>query len=99
MKIAGEIIGAIAIIINFLIYQQKKRKNVLKVKLISDISWAMHYGFIGAFSGMAVATVGTARETTFLLTEDKKDKRKYFLIVFAIISIVASSLTMKDIKE
>ena len=94
MKIAGEIIGAFAIIINFIIYQQKNRENVLKVKLLSDISWALHYGFIGAFSGMAVAIVGTARETTFLLTEDKKDKRKYFLILFAIIAVVTSSLTI-----
>ena len=97
MKIAGEIIGAIAIVINFLIYQQKDRKNVLKVKLLSDISWATHYGLLTAFSGMAVCCVAIAREITFLQTEDKKDKRKYFLIAFAIISIVSSSLTMKDV--
>ena len=97
MKIAGEIIGIFAIIINFLIYQQKDRKNVLKVKLLSDVSWAMHYGLLTAFSGMAVCSVAIARETTFLLTEDKKDKRKYFLIAFAIISVTASTLTMKDV--
>ncbi len=97
MKIAGEIIGFIAILFNFFIYQQKKRKSVLKVKLLSDISWALHYGLLTAFSGMAVCIVGTARETTFLLTDDKKEKRRYFLLAFAIIAIITSILTMKDL--
>ncbi|MBR2384503.1 MAG: YgjV family protein [Clostridia bacterium] len=97
MKIAGEIIGFFAILFNFLIYQQKKRKSVLKVKLLSDISWALHYGLLTAFSGMAVCIVGTARETTFLLTDDKKEKRRYFLLAFAIIAVITSILTMKDL--
>ena len=97
MKIAGEIIGVIAIIVNFLIYQQKERKSILKIKLLSDIIWALHYGLLTAFSGMAVCIVGATRETTFLLTEDKKEKRKYFLFAFAILAIVTSILTMKDL--
>ena len=64
---------------------------------MSDISWALHYGLLTAFSGMSVCIVGTVRETTFLLTDDKKDKRKYFLIIFALIAIITSTLTMKDI--
>ncbi len=96
MKIAGEIVGVFAIIINFLIYQQKDRKNVLKVKLLSDISWALHYGLLTAFSGMAVCAVGAVRETAFIFTEDKKEKRKYFLLFFALIAVITSALTMKD---
>ena len=92
MKIAGEIIGVFAIMFNFLIYQQKKRKSVLKVKLLSDISWALHYGLLTAFSGMAVCIVGTARETTFLLTDDKKEKRKYFLLAFAFLKKTKTEL-------
>ncbi len=96
MKIAGEIIGVLGIAVNFLIYQQKDRKKLLIVKLISDIAWALHYGLLTAFSGMAVCIVGGARETTFFLTENKKDKRKYFLIAFCLIACVTSALTMKD---
>lgn len=97
MKIIGEIIGVFAIVVNFLIYQQKERKTLLKVKLLSDISWALHYGLLTAFSGACVCAVGALRETTFLLTDDKEDKRKYFLITFAIISLITSALTMKDL--
>ena len=97
MKIAGEIVGVFAILLNFLIYQQSKRKALLRVKLLSDISWALHYGLLTAFSGMAVCIVGAMRETTFLLTDDKKDKRKNFLLLFAIVAIITSLFTMKDL--
>ena len=97
MKLVGEIIGILGIIVNFLIYQQKERKKVLKVKLLSDITWSLHYGLLTAFSGMAVTLVGVARETTFILTDNKERKRKYFLIAFAIIACITSALTMKDI--
>ena len=98
MKIAGEIIGFFAILVNFLIYQQKDRKILLKVKLLSDLCWALHYGLLTAFSGMAVCLVGFARELTFIFTDDKKqNKRVWFLTAFASVSIITSILTMKDL--
>ena len=97
MKTIGEIIGILGILVNFLIYQQKDRKKVLKVKLLSDITWSIHYGLLTAFSGMSVTLVGVARETTFILTDDKKKCRKYFLVFFALVAIVTSILTMKDL--
>ena len=97
MKIAGEIIGIIGIIVNFLIYQQNDRKKVLRVKLLSDLTWALHYGLLFAFSGMAVTLIGATRETTFILTDDKEKGRKYYLVAFALIAIVTSLFTMKDI--
>ena len=96
MEIAGEIFGVLGIIVNFLIYQQHDRKKLLKVKLLSDLTWALHYGFLTAFSGMAVTLVGAAREATFILTDDKEKGRKYYLIGFAIIAVVTSALSMKD---
>ena len=96
MKIAGEIFGVLGIIVNFLIYQQRDRKKLLRVKLLSDLTWAVHYGLLTAFSGMAVTLVGAARETTFILTDDKEKGRKYFLVGFAVIAIVTSALSMKD---
>lgn len=96
MKTVGEIFGLVAIIVNFLIYQQKERDSLLKVKLLSDLAWTLHYGLLTAFSGMAVCLVGALRETVFILTKDKQDNRKYFLLAFCLISIITSLLTMKD---
>lgn len=96
MKTIGEIIGILGICVNFLIYQQKDRKRVLRVKLLSDITWSLHYGLLTAFSAMSVTLVGVVRETTFILTDEKKKGRKFFLIICAIIAVTASILTMKD---
>ena len=49
MKIAGEIIGAIAIIINFLIYQQKDRKNVRGGVLAERANKIAYDGFYGQY--------------------------------------------------
>lgn len=98
MKIFGEIVGVIAILINFLIYQQHDRKKLLKIKLLSDISWALHYGLLTAFSGMAVCIVGILRESVYILTdENKQTKRLLFLLIFASLSIFISVFTMKDL--
>lgn len=97
MKTIGEIFGLVAIIINFLIYQQKERESLLKVKLLSDLTWALHYGLLTAFSGMAVCLVGALRETVFIFTKDKNDNRKYYLVAFCLISLITSIFTMKDV--
>ena len=79
MKLIGEIIGIIGIVINFLIYQQNDRKKVLRVKLLSDISWALHYGLITAFSGMAVTLVGVQEKPRLFLPTTKKGVENIFL--------------------
>ena len=96
MKTVGEIIGILGIAVNFLIYQQKNRNYLLWVKLLSDICWSLHYGLLGAYSGMWVCIIGATREISFILTENKKQLRKYFLIVFALVAITTSILSMKD---
>ena len=97
MKFFGEIVGVVAIGVNFLIYQQKDRKNLLKIKLLSDFCWALHYGLLFAFSGMAVCLVGFAREITLIFTDDENAKtRRWLLIAFALCSIITSTFTMKD---
>ncbi|MBE5742380.1 MAG: YgjV family protein [Clostridiales bacterium] len=97
MKTIGEIIGILGILVNFLIYQQKDRKKVLKVKLASDLTWACHYGLLTAFSALAVTLVGACRETAFILTDGKNKNRKPLFVIFAIVAVITSALTMKDI--
>ena len=58
--------GIGGIICNFLIYQQKSRKNLLTVKLIANCTWTIHYVFLSAFSGAAVCAIGMIREFVFL---------------------------------
>ena len=82
MKLISEILGFIGVGLNAVVYQQKKRNRLLVFKLISDVVWMLHYGLMGNYSGAAVATIGIARESTFLVTDKKGIDRRPFLLVF-----------------
>lgn len=82
MKLISEILGFIGVALNAAVYQQKKRDRLLIFKLISDVVWTLHYGIPGNYSGAAVAAIGIARESTFLVTDKKGIDRRPFLLVF-----------------
>ena len=95
MKIISECLGLLGILLNIIIYQQKKRNSLLRWKLTSDVAWALHYAIAGNFSGAAVGTIGIARESTFLAIEDKKINRRPFLAVFFLCALGSIWLTWK----
>ena len=82
IKIISEILGFIGVGLNAIVYQQKKRDRLLVFKWISDWVWMFHYGLMYNFSGAAVAAIGIARESTFLVTDRKGIDRRPFLLVF-----------------
>jgi len=95
MNLFSECLGLLGIALNVIIYQQKKRKSLLRWKLVSDIAWALHYGVAGNFSGAAVGTIGIARESTFLAIEGKRIHRQPFLAVFFLCACASVWLTWK----
>lgn len=88
MNIAAQIIGFIGIAANALIYQKNNRLSILRMKLISDLLWAVHYLLIGAYSAAAIACIGITREIVFI-----KRKRLSSLIIFLILSFGSAILT------
>ena len=92
----SEILGFFGVFLNVIIYQQKNRKKLLSFKLLSDFAWLAHYGLGGNFSGAAVAGIGVARETTFLVIEDKKTDRRPFLALFFMCALFSVWLTWKN---
>ena len=92
-KLISEVLGFIGVGLNAAVYQQKKRERLLIFKLISDVVWTLHYGLVGNYSGAAVATIGIARESTFLVTDRKGKDRRPFLVVFLICACISVRLT------
>ena len=95
MKLISEILGFVGVGLNAIVYQQKKRERLLIFKLISDVVWMFHYGLMYNFSGAAVATIGIARESTFLVTDRKGMDRRPFLLVFLGLACISVWLTWK----
>ena len=97
MIIASYAFGFLGILCTVIIYQQKSRKNLLISKLISDVVWFLHYFFLGAYSGAAVAAIGMIRELIFVNRDKKWGKSVLWLPVFIIISIICTVLTWKNL--
>lgn len=91
--------GILGIAANCIIYQQKNGKNLLLWKLISDVLWLLHYLFLNAYSGCAVALIGVFRELVFYRENKKGQKRPFFLMFFIIVTICSSILTWKGIAS
>ena len=95
--ILGYILGALGILVNMLIYQQKNGQRLIIFKLISDVIWALQYLALGAFSGMAIAVIGIFREIVFYNKHKKWARSKLWLVFFIICSIVSAILTWKSV--
>ena len=97
-ELIAEGLGFIAIGIGFLIFQQRKRANILVFKIISDVLWIIHFLLLSATSGMVLTIVGVIRNTTFLAFALKdKDIKPAWLLLFSAAGIGAIILTWTDI--
>ncbi len=88
--------GILGVAANVVIYQQKKSKNLLVYKLISDVFWMLHYFALNAISGAAIAAIGIIRESIFLNQKRKWAQSKLWLLLFIILSILSAAFTWKS---
>lgn len=92
----AHIIGFLGIAANMLIYQQKKGKNLLAFKLLSDILWAIHYLLLNANAAAAIACIGIFREFVFFNQDKKWAKSKLWFVFFMLCSITSAIFTWKN---
>ena len=91
------IFGALGVIGNIVIYQLKSGKKILLSKLVSDISWTLHYIFLTAFSGAAIAGIGIIRDCIFVNKDKKWAQSSLWLWLFLILSVVSAYFTWNGI--
>ena len=89
--------GILGIAANCVIYQQKSGKNLLLWKLISDVLWLLHYLFLSAYSGCAIALIGVFRELIFYREIQKGRKNIFYPVFFITVTLSSSILTWKGI--
>jgi hypothetical protein len=91
----GFFFGALGIVANILIYQQKSGKKLLVYKLISDILWAAHYLLLGGISAFFIACISTIRESIFLNQKKKWARSRLWLVLFILLSIGSAAIVWK----
>lgn len=72
MQIIAQIIGAVAIAENILIYISNRRERILLFKFLSDLLWFVNYLLMGGVTGAVLNAIAMGRETVFLLRQKAK---------------------------
>lgn len=96
MREIGQIIGYIAMLVSMTIYFRRKRKEVLMLKLSTDVLWASHHLLISSFPAAATTTFAIFREIVFYNYDKKWAKSGWWKVFFSAGFIVAALLTWKD---
>ena len=97
MTTLSYIFGFLGICSTVIIYQQKSRRTLLISKLISDLIWFLHYFFLEAYSGAAIAVLGAVRELVFVNREKRLCMSRLWLPFFIVASIICNILTWQNI--
>ena len=93
-EIVAQIIGFVAMAIFVFSFQQKTRKGILMLQMISEAFWVLHYGMIGAYTGMALNMLGVIRCYVYASRETKKWADKDFIpVIFFLLSIATGVIT------
>jgi hypothetical protein len=88
--------GVMGVITTVLIYQQKENRWMLIWKLVTDMSWLIHYLLLGANSVAVVTIVAIMRSIVLLCRKYKWASSKVWLWIFLGTSLFLSILAWKD---
>ena len=97
MNILSLFFGALGIIANVAIYQQKDRDKLLKTKLTANVFWALSYAFLNAYSGAFNCSICVLREFVFLNRRRKWASSKIWLVFFMVLMALVAVITWKSI--
>lgn len=96
MENIGQIIGFAAMAVSILIYLQRKRRNILALKLSTDVLWALHHLLISSYTAAATTAIAIFREIVFYNYDNKWAKSKWWCAGFSAVFVLAAILTWKD---
>jgi hypothetical protein len=92
--IITQVIGFVAMILIVISFQQKTRKKILTLQLISMSLWTVHFLMLGAYTGMALNLVSAVRSYFYAVRETKKwANHDAIPVIFFLLSVVFSVVT------
>lgn len=84
MDIIPQIIGLAAVATFLLSYQQKKRKNIIMLNVISRILYICQYLMLGAFSGAVLDIIGAFTSAIAEKKDSPLIKKHLFTVIFSV---------------
>lgn len=95
--LAGQIVGIVAMLFSFIVYQQNDRKKLLIYKGSVNALWVVHFFMIGAPSGAVLNLIGIPREFVFYHNDKKWGKSILWPIFFVLITVVSSLISWEGL--
>lgn len=92
--IIGQLMGGVAVCLGFVSYQMRTRKLLMLAQLATAVAFCIHYGMIGAVSGMVMNFLCVVRNIVYY----NKEKSKllsgswvgaFFAVVFGVAGILS----------
>jgi len=81
----GQGLGVLGVALGFLSMQMKTREKLLAMHFALTACFALHYGLIGAWSGMALNIIATIRNLTYYFVGKQGTVKKGWGILFAVV--------------
>ncbi|MBQ8859584.1 MAG: YgjV family protein [Clostridia bacterium] len=97
MVLTGQILGGVAMLVSFFIYQQSSRLRMVFLKLVTDVLWAAHFFLIGGLTGALTTAMAIFREAVFYHKDKKWGKSPLWPTLFILAYAAAAALTWKGV--
>lgn len=89
----AQLMGGFGIILFVIMYHSPKMKGILKIKLLMDIFWAIHYFLLGAYTGSVTNIICITREGIFMNNDKKVFRSRFWLYLYVLIFLCAALRT------
>lgn len=97
INIIAQIIGFAGAVTYFIVFQQKKRKNILSLSVVACLLFIIHFVMLKAYTGAVMNSLGAVRCVIYYYNDRKWGKSKLWLAFFVAASSVLCILTWKDV--
>lgn len=92
--IAAQLVGFVAMALLVSSFQMKTRAGILKVQLVSESLWVLHYFLLGAYTGMALNVVAAVRCYVYGRRGIKKwADKNYIPVMFFTVAVLTCIFT------
>jgi hypothetical protein len=92
----AQTVGFGGMLLAFLSFQQNKRNKIAFLQMLSSCVWTLHFGLLGAFSGMAMNGIGIARGFVFSKKGTPWASRGFWPYLFSALSVTCCLVTWEN---
>lgn len=94
MEIIAHVFGYIVVALGGLMFLSTRRKQILSIKLISEVCSFLNMTLLGLYTGAALNVLNIGRSIVFYCREDKKWAKSYvWLPIFLAATLISPAMT------